>query len=111
MRAVGLLLRRRCRLWMPSPDAYWAVDVLDADLAAVLEMNVNAVADAFVDDRGDANAAGLGEGLEPRGNVDAVAVNVLAFDNDVAKVDADAQHDRRRRAVRLGRHGGRALYG
>ena len=74
-------------------------------------MNVDAVADTFIDDRGDANASGFGERLESRGNVDAVAVNVLALDDDIAKVDADAQHDRGRCAVRLGRQGGRSLYG
>src|ERR1700733_2398460 len=111
MRAVGLLLDRGGHRRVPSPDPNWAVDVLDADLAAVLEVNVDAVADAFVDDRRDANASGLGERLEPRGDVDAVAVNVLALDDDVAEIDADAQHDRRRCAVRLGRQGSRALYG
>src|ERR1700691_4756328 len=111
MRAVGLLLHRVGSCRMPSPHANWAVDVLDADLAAVLEVNVDAVADTFIDDRGDANAAGFGERLEPRGNVDAVAVNVLALNDDIAKVDADAQHNRRRRAARIGRQGGRALYG
>src|ERR1700735_1249927 len=106
MRAVGLLLNRVRRRRMPSPDADRSVDVLDLDLAAVLEVNVDAIADAFIDDCGDTNAAGFGERLEPRGDVDAVAVNVLAFDDDVAKIDADAQHDRRRRAVRLGRGSG-----
>src|ERR1700691_4875034 len=98
MRPVCLLLDRGGGRRMPSPDANRPVDVLDADLAAVLEVNVDAVANAFIDDRGDANASGFGERLEPRGDVDAIAVNVLAFDDDVAKIDADAQHDRRRRA-------------
>jgi hypothetical protein len=79
---------------MPFPDADRSVDVLDTDVAAVLEVNVDPVADAFVDDRGDANPAGLGERLEPRGDVDAVAVDVVALDNDIAEIDADAQHDR-----------------
>src|ERR1700683_5400338 len=103
MRPVCLLLDRGGGRRMPSPDANWAVDVLDADLAAVLEVNVDAVADTIIDDRGDTNASGLGERLEPRGNVDAVAVNVLTLDDDIAKVDADAKHDRRRCAARLGR--------
>src|ERR1700683_1426166 len=109
MRAVSLLPRRVGRRRVPSPDANWSVDVLDADLAAILEVNADAVADAFIDDRGDANASRLGEWLKPRGDVDAVAVNVLALNNDIAKIDADAQHDRGRCATRLGRQGGRAL--
>src|SRR5215470_327367 len=53
----------------------------------------NGFSDAFVDDRGNANAAGLGQRLETGGDVDAVAVNVVAFDDDVAEIDADPQHD------------------
>ena len=36
-------------------------------------------------------AAGLGDLLEPGGNVDAIAVDVVALDHDVAEVDADAE--------------------
>ena len=87
------------------------VDVFYPDLATILEANVNAIADAFIDNRRDTDAAGLGERLEPRSDVNAVAVDIVPFDNNVAKIDADAQHDRRRCAVRIGRQGGRALYG
>ena len=38
----------------------------------------------------DADAAGLGHGFEPRGDVDAVAMNVVAVDDDVAEIDPDA---------------------
>ena len=38
-------------------------------------------------------AARLRERLEPGGDVDAVAVNVVALDDDVAEVDADAERD------------------
>ncbi len=37
--------------------------------------------------------AGLGEGFQPRGHVDAVAVNVRALDDDVPQVDADTKPD------------------
>ena len=42
---------------------------------------------------GYANAAGLGHGFQPCGDIDAVAVNVIAFGDDVAQVYADAQLD------------------
>ena len=80
---------------VPFPDADRPVDVLDVHLAAVLEADVDAVADALVDDRGDANAAGLGQRLQARGDVDAVAVDVVALDDDVAEIDADAERDLR----------------
>lgn len=79
----------------PGPDADRTVDVLDTDVAAVPEANVNPVADAFVDDGGDADAAGFGKRLQARRNVDAIAIDVIALDNDVAQIDADSKHDRR----------------
>src|SRR6476619_3464030 len=37
--------------------------------------------------------AGIGEGLDTRGDVDAVAIEVVALDDHVAEIDADAQLD------------------
>jgi hypothetical protein len=54
---------------------------------------------------GDEDAAGLGQRLQPRGDVDAVAVEVAALDHDVAEIDADAEPHlpaRRQRGVALG---------
>ena len=42
---------------------------------------------------GDADAARLGQRLEPCGDVDAVAEDVVAIDDDVAEIDADAELD------------------
>src|SRR6266851_2014863 len=39
----------------------------------------------------NANAARLGETLQPRRDVNAVPVNLLALDHHIAKVDADAE--------------------
>jgi hypothetical protein len=57
-----------------------------------------------VDRPRDQDAAWLGELLQAGGDVDAVAVDVLAVDDHVAEVDADAE----RKPV-LGRQGGVAL--
>jgi hypothetical protein len=38
----------------------------------------------------DADAAGLGNPLEPRCDIDPVPENVLALDQDIAEVDANA---------------------
>ena len=94
---------------MPPPDANRAVDILDADLAAVLEVNFDPVADALVDDRGDADAARFGERLQARRDVDAIAVNVVGFDDDIAEIDADTEHNDRRGAVLVRRQSGGAL--
>ena len=95
---------------MPLPDSDRPVDVLDTDFAAVLEANVDPIADAFVDDRGDADPAGLGQRLQPRGDIDAIAVDVVAFNDDIAKIDADSQHDGRLRALCIRRRSAGALH-
>ena len=101
---------RCCRAGVPFPDTDWPVDIFDIDFAAVLKANVDPIADALVDNRGDADPAGLGERLQARGDVDAIAINVLAFDNDIAKIDTDAQHDDRLRRALIRRRGARPLH-
>jgi hypothetical protein len=39
---------------MPLPDSDRAIDILDTYVAAILETNVDPIANAFVHDRGDA---------------------------------------------------------
>src|SRR5256885_4034796 len=47
----------------------------------------------FVDAAGDVDFAGMGDALKPRGNIDAVAVDVIGFDDDIAEIDAYAVLD------------------
>ncbi len=68
---------------MPSPHTDRTVDVLDVDVAAVSEANVNPVTDALVDDGRDAYPAGFGKCLKACRDVNAIAVDVIAFDNNV----------------------------
>jgi hypothetical protein len=54
---------------------------------------------------GDEHSAGIGERLDRSGDVDAVAIEVISLDDDVAEIDADAQFDaaaRRDAGVPLG---------
>src|SRR6516162_7182785 len=79
---------------MPAPDSNWPLDILDVDFAAVMEASVDSIADALVDNRGDANAARLCNWFKSRCDVYAIAVDVIAFDNHVAQIDANAKNDR-----------------
>ena len=72
-------------------------DVLDRLLAEIREGELEPGADLLAHRRGDADAAGLGQGLEARGDVDAVAEDVVALDDHVAEIDADAELDPARR--------------
>jgi hypothetical protein len=42
---------------------------------------------------GDEHPAGIGQGLDPCGDVDAVTIEVVALDDHVAEIDADTQLD------------------
>ena len=47
----------------------------------------------IVDRIGDEHAARIGEGFDPCRDVDAVAIEVVALDDHIAEIDADAQFD------------------
>ena len=70
-----------------------AHDVLDRLLSHVLEAKAELVAHLIVDDAGDHDAAGIRQRLQARRDIDAVSENVVAIENDVADIDADAEFD------------------
>jgi hypothetical protein len=87
-----------------AKDAHRPGDVLDLLLAQIIEGEVELVADMVVHRPRHADPAGLGQGFEAGGDVDAVAVDVVVVADDVAEIDADAEFD-----APLGRHIGVAL--
>ena len=97
--------RRRRRGGSAKPDGiapHRALDVLDLLLADEIERQAELSLHVIVGGAGDQHAAGLAELLEPRGDVDGVAEHVVAVDDDVAEIDADAEHEQaRRRGIRL----------
>ena len=54
-------------------------------------IEIELVSNLIIDGLRDADGAGLGERLEPGGDVDAIAEDVVAVDDDVAEIDADPQ--------------------
>jgi hypothetical protein len=97
-RVVRCDLGRRSR-GRKCMDPNRARDVLQALLAAIDEGQPAAAADHGEDGFADDDSAGLGEGLQARGDVDAVAVDgaVVAMDH-VAEMDADPKAHRLRPA-------------
>jgi hypothetical protein len=57
------------------------------------EIEIELVFDLVVDRLRDADGAGLRERLEPGGDVDAIAKDVVAVDDDVAEIDTNAQFE------------------
>src|SRR5262249_17296538 len=85
-------------------DPHWPRDVLDLLLAQILKDKGQPVAHVIMDRVGHEHTAGVGQGFDPRGYIDAVAIEVVVLDNYVAEIDADAKFN----AV-VGRNTGIAL--
>ena len=66
-------------------------DVLDPLCAQEVVAERQFGLDLIVDAAGDENPAGVGQRLQAGRNVDAVTVQIGAFDDDITKVDADAE--------------------
>src|ERR1022692_680478 len=68
-------------------------DVLDGMLAHVLEYAGSFALYLIPDDARDGYATDRSERLQPSGDVDAFAIDVITVYNDIAKIDADAVAD------------------
>src|SRR5262249_43968150 len=73
--------------------AHRPCDVLHLSLAKVRERHIQPVAHLISHGTRYANATRFSETFEPGGYVDAVAIQVISFGDDVAKVDAYAPCD------------------
>jgi hypothetical protein len=74
-------------------DAHRPRDVLDLLLAQVLKAEIELVAHLVAHDAADADAARFSQGFEACGDIDAIAVDVVTLDDDVAEIDTDAKLD------------------
>jgi hypothetical protein len=98
----SLGLPRRACLQQQPKHPHWLGDVFDPLCAEVLIVQRQLFVDVFVDGARYANAAGVGETLQPRRDVDPVTVDLIALDHHVAEVDADAElHPALRRQLRV----------
>ena len=88
----GLGRATRCGPDMKDMDS--PADILEGMLAAIDESIVDSELGDVLDRARHSNATGLGNRLDARGEVDAVAedVLVLRIDDDLAKMNADAEH-------------------
>jgi hypothetical protein len=66
-------------------------DVLDAMAAKWAVVEIELVPHLIVDGVRNANRTGLGERFEPRGDVYAIAEDIVAIDDDVAEIDPNPQ--------------------
>jgi hypothetical protein len=74
-------------------DPHEPGDVLETLFAQILEGEVEPAGGVLLHPRRDADAAGVSQPFEPRGDIDPIAENVAVLDDDVADIDADAKFD------------------
>ena len=77
-----------CRVGKHAVDSHRIGNVLDLAVAERLVSADQFMLYLFVDAAGDVDLAGIGNAFKSRGDIDAVAINVVCFDDDVAKIDA-----------------------
>ena len=59
-------------------DPHWAGDVFNLLLAQIFEDKGQPIADVVMDRVGDEHPAGIGQGFDPCGDVDTVAIEIVA---------------------------------
>jgi hypothetical protein len=74
-------------------DAHWPGNVLDLLLTQIFECDLDLVAHLIAHYPADTDPAGLPESFQTGRDIHSVAEDVLAFDNYIAEVDADAKLD------------------
>ena len=84
-------VRRRSRASAKHVDG--ARDVLDRVLAQIARIRAHLALDLIAHHARERDAARRRQRLQPRGHVDAVAVDIVALDDDFAEIDADAIAD------------------
>ena len=84
---LGLVERAACH----APGLGEARCLLQLALASILEDERQLPVHLLVHRLGHEDASGLRNGLQARGNVDAVAVDIVLLDDDIREVDADAE--------------------
>src|SRR5262249_29955190 len=72
-------------------DPDWLEHGLDPPLAGTLIADLEPVLDLIISRAGDDDSPGGSERLQPRRDVDAIAVNIAVLDDDIAEIDPDAE--------------------
>jgi hypothetical protein len=74
-------------------EAHWASYVLDVAVSHVLEGAIDPIAHLVAHNPADTDAPRFRQPLQPCRNIDAVAKDVVLFNNHIAEVDPDAEPD------------------
>ena len=92
--ALGWHRRRPVRrLPLHAKRLHRPLDVLEGEAAQIVERRLQPACHGFMDVARDHDAASRRFRLQPRRDVHAIAVEIVAIDDQVAEVQADAEHD------------------
>jgi hypothetical protein len=74
-------------------DPHWPGDVLDLLLTQIVKSKWQPVANVVIDCIGNEHSTGVSQRFDPSSDVDAISKEIVALDDHVAEIDADAQFD------------------
>jgi hypothetical protein len=84
---------RRSGLDLNGIDTHGPRDVLERLFSEVDEFRIDSAAHVLMRRARNGYTTGFGDAFEPRGDVDALAKDIFAFNKHIAKVDADPVED------------------
>src|SRR6266404_6867982 len=76
-------------VWKDAVDPHRIGDVFDFAISERLISADQLVFYLLVNAAGDINLAGISDSLKTGSNIDAITVNIISFDDNVAKIDTD----------------------
>ncbi len=77
----------------PTPNPHRTIDILHLLFSKILEPEFEAIAHLVMNGPGNVDAARIGHCLQPGRDIHPVAIDVVAVDRHIAKIDADAELD------------------
>src|SRR5215472_2191713 len=89
--AIADLLHHPDAVEIHTVDFDWTSDIFEVPQPQLLEREGELFEQMVMRLARKVDPTGLGDGLKPGGNINAVAIEVVAIDDDIAEIDADAK--------------------
>ncbi len=88
---IRLRLRHTLTIELDPPCSHWLGDVLEVLLADIVEADLDLAPNLSISVIRYANAARLGNTLQPSSDIDSVAKDIVVVNDDITNMDADAE--------------------
>jgi hypothetical protein len=87
----NIFWKSRSRTYLESPRTHRLSNILQRLQTHIFKANIDPAADLALGVIRNADASGFRDPLQPRGDVDAIAKNIVLVNHDIADVNADAK--------------------